>query len=94
MATEMGGVPIIFGFQDYPSAIPPLDPETRYAGLKPETLVLRKGHQQRPGAARLICDILFERDIAIKVYAFPLFYDQRCHPSTLYSLSGPSCANF
>ena len=72
MATGIGGVPIIFGFQDYPNAVPPLAPETKYSGLKPETVVLPKGHQQRPGAARLTCDILFERDMAIKVRPCPL----------------------
>jgi len=42
-------------------------PRVRYLGFKPNTLILKKGSIRRPGAKPLDCDIVFERDVAIKL---------------------------
>ena len=38
-----------------------------YPGFKPESMVLKQGSVFKPGALALPCDILFERDIAVKL---------------------------
>jgi predicted acyl esterase len=39
----------------------------RYLGFKPSTTILKKGSIRRPGAKPLDCDIVFERDVALKL---------------------------
>lgn len=48
-------------------ALPVNAPRVRYPGFKPETLVLKSGSVRREGAMPLPCDILLERDVAIKL---------------------------
>ncbi len=46
----------------------PIDgPGSRYPGFKPGTTVLKKGTVKQKGAAPLWCDILHERDLAVKL---------------------------
>lgn len=46
----------------------PLDaPRARYPGFKPGRQILAKGTIRRAGARPLTCDILFERDVAVKL---------------------------
>jgi predicted acyl esterase len=46
----------------------PLDaPRARYPGFKPGRMILKKGTVHRVGARPLSCDILFERDVALKM---------------------------
>lgn len=48
-------------------ALPVDAPRVRYPGFKPEKLVLKAGSVRREGAMSLPCDILLERDVAIKL---------------------------
>lgn len=48
-------------------ALPVDAPRVRYPGFKPEKLVLKAGSVRREGAMPLPCDILLERDVAIKL---------------------------
>ena len=48
-------------------ALPVDAPRERYPGFKPEKLVLKAGSVRREGAMPLPCDILLERDVAIKL---------------------------
>ncbi|MFR8298168.1 MAG: CocE/NonD family hydrolase [Gordonibacter urolithinfaciens] len=41
--------------------------EANYAGFKPETKTLKKGAVQKKGYGKLPCDIIFERDVAVKM---------------------------
>lgn len=46
----------------------PLDaPRARYAGFRPGRTILKKGTIRRSGARPLSCDILFERDVPLKL---------------------------
>lgn len=46
----------------------PLDaPRARYTGFRPGTVVLKKGTIRRAGAMPLQCDIVLERDVALKM---------------------------
>ena len=45
----------------------PTRPEARYKPLAPSATVLKAGYQHLKGALPLPCDILFERDIAIRL---------------------------
>jgi uncharacterized protein len=45
----------------------PIDAEARYPGFSPSTTVLRTGTILKPGHMPLPCDILFERDVAVKL---------------------------
>jgi len=46
----------------------PLDaPRARYTGFKPGSFLLKKGTVRREGALPLPCDIVFERDVALKM---------------------------
>lgn len=42
-------------------------PRARYPGFKQETIILKKGTVRREGAMPLPCDILLQRDVAIKL---------------------------
>lgn len=42
-------------------------PRARYPGFKPGRMILKKGTIHRVGARPLTCDILFERDVALKM---------------------------
>ena len=61
----------IYGNDAYP--VPyrrnqPVDvPRARYPGFKPSTTLLKKGTVRREGALPLPCDIIFERDVAVKM---------------------------
>lgn len=48
-------------------ALPVDAPRVRYPGFKPEKLILKAGSVRREGAMPLPCDILLERDVAIKL---------------------------
>lgn len=46
----------------------PIDvPEARYKGFKPETILLKKGSIYKKGYMPLPCDIIKERDVAVKM---------------------------
>ncbi|MGN0813153.1 MAG: CocE/NonD family hydrolase [Candidatus Coproplasma sp.] len=43
------------------------DPKVRYTGFRQETLILKKGSIRMKGAKPLECDMVFERDVPIKL---------------------------
>ncbi|MGN1155407.1 MAG: CocE/NonD family hydrolase [Agathobacter sp.] len=49
------------------NALPISDPRARYTGFNQETILLKKGSIRMKGAKALECDILFERDVPIKL---------------------------
>jgi predicted acyl esterase len=51
----------------YRKALPVDAPRARYTGFKPGKTVLKKGTIRRAGALPLPCDIIFERDVALKL---------------------------
>jgi hypothetical protein len=61
----------IYGNDAYP--VPyrknqPVDvPRVRYPGFKPSTTILKKGSIRNEGSKVLPCDILMERDVAVKL---------------------------
>jgi hypothetical protein len=61
----------IYGNDSYPvvyrRAQPIESPRARYPGFKPGVTLLKAGTIRRKGAKVLPCDILFERDVAVKV---------------------------
>jgi len=61
----------IYGNDAYPvphrRAQPNEAPRARYPGFKPSTTLLKKGTIRREGALKLPCDIIFERDVAVKL---------------------------
>lgn len=61
----------IYGDSAYPvpyrKALPLDAPVARYPGFKPGKRLLRKGTIRREGALALPCDIIFERDVALKM---------------------------
>jgi hypothetical protein len=61
----------IYGNDSYPVVYrraQPIDsPRARYPGFKPGMTLLKAGTVRREGAKVLPCDILFERDVAVKV---------------------------
>lgn len=61
----------IYGNDSYPvpyRRAQPIDsPRARYPGYKPQTLTLKAGTVRIEGAKILPCDILFERDVAVKL---------------------------
>lgn len=67
MTTNYDGIDIIFGHADQPKALPLSHWKARYGGFKPSTTILPKGLVKRKGCRPLPCDILFERDIPVKV---------------------------
>ncbi len=46
---------------------PPTDPRANYPGFQPEKRVIPAGFQKTPGAMAAPCDILFERDVPLKL---------------------------
>ncbi len=61
----------IRGTQQFPvyfrSPLPVTSPQVRYPGYHPEKAVLRAGTVRTPGAMPLVCDIMLERDVPIKL---------------------------
>lgn len=61
----------IYGNDSYPVTYrrnQPIDsPRARYPGFKPNNLTLKAGTIRREGAKVLPCDIIFERDVAVKL---------------------------
>lgn len=61
----------IYGDTAYPvpyrKALPLDAPRARYTGFKPGRTVLQKGSVRRQGALALPCDMVFERDVALKM---------------------------
>jgi predicted acyl esterase len=61
----------IYGDDAYPvayrKALPVEAPRARYTGFKPGKTVLKKGTIRRAGALPLPCDMVFERDVALKL---------------------------
>jgi predicted acyl esterase len=51
----------------YRKALPLTAPRARYTGFKPEKIILPKGSVRRSGAKPLPVDIVFERDVALKM---------------------------
>jgi uncharacterized protein len=59
----------------------PIDaPEARYPGFKPGTTTLTRGAVLNPGALPLPCDILFERDVAVKLRDGTVIYTDVFRP--------------
>lgn len=69
MATNIDGIGIIFGDVRQPKALQLSHPKARWGDFGRETKVLPKDYVRRKGCLPLPCDILFERDIPIKVNA-------------------------
>jgi predicted acyl esterase len=59
-----GGDPIMV---PYRKALPLNAPRARFTGLRPGTILLKKGSIRREGALPLPCDIVMERDVALKM---------------------------
>ena len=60
--------------------LPPEAPRARYPGFKPGAAILRKGTVRRKGALPLPCDILFERDVAMKLRDGTMIYTDIFRP--------------
>ncbi|KKK12608.1 hypothetical protein P175DRAFT_0210150 [Aspergillus ochraceoroseus IBT 24754] len=67
MATEIGGTKITFGDPRQPKALPLSHPKARWGEFGRKTTVLPKGYVRRRGCLPLPCDILFDRDIAVRL---------------------------
>ncbi|KAJ6020711.1 hypothetical protein N7540_006215 [Penicillium herquei] len=67
MATRIGDTDIIFGDPRQPKALPLSHPKARWGDFGRETKVLPKGYVRRRGCLPLPCEILFDRDIPIKL---------------------------
>jgi uncharacterized protein len=61
----------IYGNDSYPVTmrrLQPIDsPRARYPGFKPSTMILKKGSIRRGGVKPLPVDMVFERDVAVKL---------------------------
>jgi hypothetical protein len=61
----------IYGNDAYPVLYrknQPVDvPRVRYPGFKPSTTILKKGSIRNEGSKVLPCDIIMERDVAVKL---------------------------
>jgi len=61
----------IYGNDAYPvpyrKALPLSAPRARYTGFRPGSSILKKGTVRREGALPLPCDIILERDVALKM---------------------------
>jgi uncharacterized protein len=61
----------IYGNDSYPVVmrrLQPIDsPRARYPGFKPSTMILKKGSIRREGVLPLPVDMIFERDVAVKM---------------------------
>jgi len=62
--------------------LPPETPRVRYPGFKPSASILKKGTIRRKGAMPLPCDILFERDVAMKLRDGTTIYTDIFRPAT------------
>lgn len=51
----------------YRPALPLTAGRARYTGFKPQSVILKKGTVRREGALPLPCDMVFERDVALKL---------------------------
>ncbi|HHD7473836.1 TPA: CocE/NonD family hydrolase [Klebsiella oxytoca] len=82
----------IYGHDTFPvyyrKALSPTAPRARYPGFKPEKLLLKKGSIRREGARPLLCDIVFERDVALQMRDGITIYtdifrpaDENMHPA-------------
>ncbi|ETS82448.1 hypothetical protein PFICI_04324 [Pestalotiopsis fici W106-1] len=67
MTTSFGDVQIIFGDPRQPKALPLSHPKARFGEFGTLTKVLPKGHRVKSDSLPLPCDILFERDIPVKL---------------------------
>jgi hypothetical protein len=67
MATSIGGIPIIFGDERQTKALPLSHPKARYSGFKQGITVFEKGYRKKSGSLALPCNIVFERDVSVKV---------------------------
>lgn len=80
------GIMPIYGSDAYPVLFRkslPLDaPRARYPGFKPDRLLLRKGTVRRKGAKPLPCDIIFERDVAMRLRDGTTIYTDVFRPAT------------
>ena len=74
-------------------ATPPTRPEARYKPLAPSQTILKAGYQHLKGALPLPCDILFERDVAIKLRDGVTIYIDVYRP-TDSSISVPAVLNW
>jgi hypothetical protein len=70
-ALALLGVPTLAQEDSYPVTYrknQPIDsPRARYTGFKPYSYLLKAGTVRRLGAKPLPCDIIFERDVAVKL---------------------------
>jgi predicted acyl esterase len=66
----------------YRKALPLDAPRARDTGFKPGTTLLKKGTVRRAGALPLPCDIVFERDIALKMRDGTTIYTDVFRPAT------------
>lgn len=55
------------GFDFARRTIPPDAENARYPGFAPGSMVLKAGEQYRPGQRQLPCDIVFDRDVAVRL---------------------------
>ena len=63
-------------------ALPLNAPRARYTGFKPGRQLLKKGSVRREGAMPLTCDIVFERDVALKMRDGTTIYTDVFRPAT------------
>lgn len=64
----------------YRRARPRTDPRGRYPGFKPGSDVLRAGRVMKPGHRPLLCDIVFERDLAVTLRDGTVIYTDVFRP--------------
>ncbi|RLM31264.1 hypothetical protein BHG07_06225 [Brenneria salicis ATCC 15712 = DSM 30166] len=63
-------------------ALPINAPRARYPGFQPKTMLLKAGSVRREGARPLPCDIIFERDVAVKMRDGTTIYTDVFRPAT------------
>jgi len=82
----------IYGNDSYPTihrrAQPVTSPRARYPGFKPGTTLLKKGTVRREGALVLPCDIIFERDVAVKMRDGITMYTDVFRPTSNETVPG------
>lgn len=76
----------IYGDDKYPiyyrKPLPPDAPRARYTGFRPSRTLLKQGTVRREGARPLPCDIIFERDVALKLRDGVTIYTDVFRPVT------------
>lgn len=76
----------IYGNDSYPvyyrRAVETSAPRARYPGFNQSTLLLKAGTVRREGALELPCDIMFERDVAVKLRDGTTIYTDVFRPSS------------